>query len=941
MTAKHIVSNHHTLVEQPPDILLTNYKMLDYLLSRPRDQRLWRRNGPSTLSWLVVDELHTFDGAQGTDLACLIRRLKARLGTTSEDLTCVGTSATLGEAGEEDLRKYVGEVFGTSFAPGSIVGETRETIDEFLGNSLISDHLMPRADLAELADHRKFESSESYICAQFELFFGERPGPGFLTDDWKVSLADRLRGHSAFLNLLRTLEDRPKSLSDIIGRLRRSFPCRNDQEAIGILNGLCALISVARISEGNGLSEQLRPFLRVSLHLWVRELARMVCSLHEERHEEPGSAADRPEVQEGRELDRSGSVVLDSQSMEGGQPAADTPKQLRRLRHSDDIGPNEPSVHLPLVQCHNCRVTGWGSVLDSSGDHVRRDLRHFYNRYFARDLDVQFLFPEKAPSRHKGHQASACGACGHFRLGEAKRPCSECGADRIVDVFVPDMVVEERRGGQTRRILSLDCPYCGSDHSLFIFGARSSVLLSVALGQTYASRHNDDRKVIAFSDNVQDAAHRAGFFSHRTWRNSKRAAIVQALPEHGGVSISDLPGKVIAKWSASPGLENGFGPERFVEQFIAPDRTWQREFKDFQQTGRLESKSRLHARVVNRLEWEALAEVGFASSIAHSLERARVAAAGPDIAALVSACNTAALRIREEISELAEVETQHVQWVALGVLRRMKDRGAIFSDRVEGVAGFLASGGNRWALTRNLALPEFGPTTPCPVFPSDSDRPASANGIESLVTQGGASWYQRWVERVLRDQFPMLAAYHSSTVLRILLEALKSHGLAKFHLANGIPVWAIAPECFLVTRNPAVLYGSSPTRALVVPRDEARLWLGAPCLELGILEAYERAEIEPLLGLAGCTGKRRFSALLPRSIRPCSSGSTASASNGGFQPRTVALGTRTCFPRLRLWNWALISEICRQSRFALFRPPKRTTFSASVGQDAVTETPSQ
>ena len=64
---------------QPPDILLTNYKMLDYLIIRPADAPIWKDDGTETLKYIVVDELHTFDGAQGTDLACLLRRLKARL----------------------------------------------------------------------------------------------------------------------------------------------------------------------------------------------------------------------------------------------------------------------------------------------------------------------------------------------------------------------------------------------------------------------------------------------------------------------------------------------------------------------------------------------------------------------------------------------------------------------------------------------------------------------------------------------------------------------------------------------------------------------------------------------------------------------------------------------------------------------------------------------
>ncbi|MFZ3044326.1 MAG: DEAD/DEAH box helicase, partial [Desulfatirhabdiaceae bacterium] len=76
-----IITDHEMLRQSPPDILLTNYKMLDYLLIRPQDALLWQNNRPDSLKYIVVDELHTFDGAQGTDLACLLRRLKSRLYT--------------------------------------------------------------------------------------------------------------------------------------------------------------------------------------------------------------------------------------------------------------------------------------------------------------------------------------------------------------------------------------------------------------------------------------------------------------------------------------------------------------------------------------------------------------------------------------------------------------------------------------------------------------------------------------------------------------------------------------------------------------------------------------------------------------------------------------------------------------------------------------------
>src|SRR5712664_478184 len=100
MTAESVITDRDTMRRQPPDILLTNYKVLDYQLIRPRDRQLWDHNSPTTLRYVVVDELHTFDGAQGTDLALLLRRLQARLKTPAGHLICAGTSATLGDTAD-------------------------------------------------------------------------------------------------------------------------------------------------------------------------------------------------------------------------------------------------------------------------------------------------------------------------------------------------------------------------------------------------------------------------------------------------------------------------------------------------------------------------------------------------------------------------------------------------------------------------------------------------------------------------------------------------------------------------------------------------------------------------------------------------------------------------------------------------------------------------
>ena len=100
MTEEYVITDKDILGDNPPDILLTNYKMLDFMLMRPRDQKIWKHNiGSDILKFIAVDEIHTFDGAQGTDLASLLRRLYAKLEVKKGHIACIGTSATLGSDG--------------------------------------------------------------------------------------------------------------------------------------------------------------------------------------------------------------------------------------------------------------------------------------------------------------------------------------------------------------------------------------------------------------------------------------------------------------------------------------------------------------------------------------------------------------------------------------------------------------------------------------------------------------------------------------------------------------------------------------------------------------------------------------------------------------------------------------------------------------------------
>lgn len=118
----------------PPDILLTNYMMLELLLTRSREKFL-RDSFKKNLRFLVFDELHTYRGRQGADVAMLIRRLKS---ICDNKIQCIGTSATM-VSGEDvaDPKQVVADfastIFAEKFGPDQVVEETLETTTNFQG----------------------------------------------------------------------------------------------------------------------------------------------------------------------------------------------------------------------------------------------------------------------------------------------------------------------------------------------------------------------------------------------------------------------------------------------------------------------------------------------------------------------------------------------------------------------------------------------------------------------------------------------------------------------------------------------------------------------------------------------------------------------------------------------------------------------------------------
>jgi ATP-dependent helicase YprA (DUF1998 family) len=122
-----------------PDILMTNYVMLELLLTRYEDRILFPPGHAGVLRFLVLDEVHTYTGKRGADVACLIRRLKQHTRTTGK-LRCIATSATVqaapkgadGEGEDADvlIADFATRLFGEPFAPQQVITEAYAPLPE-------------------------------------------------------------------------------------------------------------------------------------------------------------------------------------------------------------------------------------------------------------------------------------------------------------------------------------------------------------------------------------------------------------------------------------------------------------------------------------------------------------------------------------------------------------------------------------------------------------------------------------------------------------------------------------------------------------------------------------------------------------------------------------------------------------------------------------------
>jgi ATP-dependent helicase YprA (DUF1998 family) len=243
---------------QPPDLLLTNYMMLEYMLMRGDGREIFRNH---QVRFIVLDEMHTYHGLLGTDVACLLRRLREALRRANPafDPVFVGTSATL-QAGEEGdpklgIARFFSRLTGQDTSPEAVITETADT------PRLPEGVQLPPAPAITEEELANFNASDSQKAAALlrKLTGATADNPASLRRLWEGSALPYL-----LMDWLR----QPQSEEEIVRRLRER------QERAGVPADTLRREIEAALLVGPCIADESPVKLRPRVHRMLRGLAR-------------------------------------------------------------------------------------------------------------------------------------------------------------------------------------------------------------------------------------------------------------------------------------------------------------------------------------------------------------------------------------------------------------------------------------------------------------------------------------------------------------------------------------------------------------------------------------------------------------------------------------------------------------------------------------------
>ncbi|RNE49367.1 DEAD/DEAH box helicase [Corynebacterium alimapuense] len=852
VTAKSLITDRHTIRASPPDILLTNYKMLDQLLIRELDRGMWEKSATS-LQYLVLDEFHTYDGAQGTDVALLLRRLGLMLKKhqpanflaglpLAQDqplgaVTPVATSATLGSEGDSSsMLAFAHTIFGERLAVDAVVGETKQTIPQWQATvaDVVGSPVKRRRDLPTAAEIAEINAEIAQLISAgstledsvHEVFC--RQVYGCQSTDLIAALAAYAQ-HPLTIAVLEhaaqahpmakhSPADGPSLVELILDQETQRLPGDGAAEFLAhTLTEIAYLRAEFGRIRGGWEGKKLPG---VETHLWVRELSR---------------------------IDR----VVSSDATDSF------------FRWSDDgpreANPDAADAWLPACYCRNCGRSGWMIALQPGDDSPEINPQNI-RRGSMTAAKRQRPLIDATPELRGGLDGTVQNLAGRGRATDddsrvlwldMRLPAmsSSQPTDEALDSGLVVPVLTYAGDNQDELADAGACPSCGETDAIRYLGSSVATLLSVALSNLFGLESLSDRekKTLVFTDSVQDAAHRAGFVQARARTFALRTLLRQAVGSDA-VTLASLPDRLLTMAKDDPRARYELLPPQIAE------------FPGFQPywspSATAGERRRAAKKVADRLALDVALEFGDRADLARSLVSTGTLTASVDVDdAVLNAAADAALQ--GITLPLDTVDSLAWAW---GIVEIIRVRGGI---NHKWFRAYLHDDCNAFHLNRRNSraqgMPGFAKGG-APEFPrAGKPLKRAAKGADSTMpTASPRGTFARWSARALG-----ITTHDAATAVTALMKELARRGvLGSVETSTAATVFFLSPDNIVVLAEEtteALECGVCRSR-LGVPAHVRQVLVGSPCLSTGCLGTHE------VVGVEGNYYRRLYSTTNTRTV---------------------------------------------------------------------------
>ena len=754
MGEDHIIENRNAIIDTVPDILLTNFKMLDYGLMRQEFMPLWKGNidtEEKVLRFIVLDELHTYDGAQGTDVANLIRRLKLKLNLPKASLCPIGTSATIGNGEDSKARlcEYATNVFGEQFREECVIEEHRIPVEEFIDAVTMG---LPDGKLIKECVFGSDDTVESYIRRLCKYWLKK-------SDATPVEAGQILRRMGITRDLLMALKDGILTVDELKDRLEDNADFRrlrqqySDKTCMIAIENLLALVAYAKRPLSG---TKTVPMLYMQVQLWQRELSGIL------RY-----------VQKEPEFVWRGSLKTD-----------------------DD------RVALPMYFCRDCGASGWISRRLATDDRYCSDIRTVNLAFANKEKEVVLLNTEM-----KRHEAvddytgdNALNVTHYVRMKDLTE-ASQSDSDTI-RLRVCSKQTSNRNGNQK---FARTCPECNGGDTICQIGGRTSTLSSVAISQVLSSDFDNadakERKILVFTNSVQDAAYQAGFYEARTFRFLFRQSMQKYINTLSApINLVELQKGFKEYWHKE------LSDEEYYNRFLPADLAKHIDLrKNYRTAGEgSEFMDSFKKEFELRVDWEILSEFALTAQLGRTLEKTGASASffKRELIAEVHTSMTDWLK-ENELQRIGEDETAFIQFVH-GLLQRMRTHGAVDHPFFEMYRKeYLNSYALNWIYDhRHFLNPYFGGGMHFPKLVGTVHNGRNHELLDMAVMRGDnkQTWYSNYFMEVFKDPWIGKNAILFNDFMQKLFDTMVAVGLLNKEEQGG-GNYAIRPEAIWTSKR--------------------------------------------------------------------------------------------------------------------------------------------